>query len=62
MINIELTNEEAELFKKFREYQDYWDLVFKIKNGSAELHFVDGKIKAVKCNNVYRSQKLSTTP
>lgn len=41
---IELTDEEAKLFKLFREHQDEFVIlvehnIFEIKNGSAELHF-----------------------
>lgn len=38
-VKIELNNEEAELFKKFRQYQDVWEGIFQIKSGKAILHF-----------------------
>lgn len=39
MTNIELTDKDAELFLKFLKYQDLWDEIFKIRDGSVELHF-----------------------
>lgn len=44
MIKLEITEEDALLFKLFREYQDEFRLlvehnIFEIKNGSAEIHF-----------------------
>ena len=48
MIKIELTNSEAELFKKFAQYQNDWEKVFHIRGGSATLHFDDvGKIRQI---------------
>lgn len=40
-INIELSEEEVELFKRFRQYQNIWEKIFEIKGGSATLHFDD---------------------
>jgi hypothetical protein len=44
MIQIELSDTEAELFIRFREYQDVFQVmiekeVFKVKAGKAILHF-----------------------
>jgi hypothetical protein len=44
MINVELTTEEAELFKQFREYQDMFQLflthgLFNYQDGSIRLHY-----------------------
>lgn len=45
---IELTYSEAELFKKFRQYQNVWINVFKVKGGSVMLHFDEkGDIRKV---------------
>ena len=58
MISVELTNKEAELFKKFREYQSLWESAFKIKSGSVTLNFDKrGKIRST---DEYRHKKLST--
>ena len=47
-ITILLTKEDAELFKKFREYQSVWIKVFQIRGGSTTLHFDEfGKIREV---------------
>jgi hypothetical protein len=44
---LELTEKEAKLFLRFREYQDIWEQVFKIRNGQAILDFdSSGNIKA----------------
>lgn len=50
---IELTEEEVKLFLKFRQYQDVWHRVFRIKDGSVEL-FIDsqGVISKVGFNQV----------
>lgn len=60
MPKIELTNEEAELFKKFRKYQDEVEFliergVFDIKGeGSVSLHYdPQGKLRSVKVNRAY---------
>lgn len=53
MITIELTEEEAMLFRAFREYQsqftDIYDSgVFNVRSGKAVLHFnVDGVLDSV---------------
>ena len=48
MITIELTNKEAELFKTFRQYQDYWERIFKTREGSVKLNFnKQGRIGSV---------------
>ena len=44
MISIQLTNEEAELFKRFRQWQDKFSIlsdrgVFEVKSGVAILYF-----------------------
>jgi hypothetical protein len=44
MINISLSEQDAELFKRFRKYQDIWERVFKIKGGSVTFHFDDSGI------------------
>ena len=45
-ITIYLSPKEAELFKTFRQYQDLWEQIFKIREGSVELHFDStGKMK-----------------
>ncbi len=36
---IYLTDKEVELFLKFLKYQDIWQEVFAIRDGSVELHF-----------------------
>lgn len=36
---IELTEEEVELFTKFREYQEIWEEIFKVRSGKAVLYF-----------------------
>lgn len=56
MINIELTNEEAVLFRKFREHQDTFSVldqagVFDIRNGKAVLNFdSSGTLCDIECN------------
>ncbi len=62
MIKIELTNEDASLFKLFREYQDRFKVlldnkVFEIKNGKAVLNFdSEGKLRQVNINRIcYRT-------
>lgn len=50
-VSIFLTEDEAELFKKFRQYQEVWTKVFKIRTGKAILHFCNGEIRKVEYNN-----------
>ncbi len=53
MINLELTEKEAEAFRTFREHQDAIEVmlkagVFEIRRGSVEVHFdLEGKIGAI---------------
>ena len=47
-IPIYLTEEECELFKKFRQYQSIWEKAFDIKVGWVTLHFnSSGEIRSV---------------
>jgi len=58
-VSIFLTESEAELFKTFRQYQDVWGKVFKIRTGKAILHFCNGKIRKVEYNNQeYLTKKI----
>ncbi len=52
---IYLSFKEAELFKKFLQYENLWERVFKIKDGSVEL-FIDsqGVISKIGYNQVER--------
>lgn len=57
MIKIELTDEDAELFKLFREYQDQFAIlikhrVFKFYRGSAVIHKDEGKIMQININEI----------
>jgi hypothetical protein len=58
MIKIELTNEDADLFKDFRKYQDDFTVmlsngVFNFKNGSCIIHRDnDGKIRKIEINKI----------
>ena len=52
-MNIDLKPSEIELFKKFREYQDLWEVLFNIKGGKAVLHFDRyGKIRKAEADHV----------
>ena len=57
-VTIELTKQEAELFKLFREFQSEFELlvrndVFSMKNGSIEIHKDDlGKIRKILINKI----------
>ena len=43
---IELTPEEARLFKRFRQYKGIWERVFDMRNGNVILHLNSkGEIK-----------------
>ena len=62
MLKIELTDEDARLFKLFREYQDRFKVlldnkVFETKNGKAILNFDSaGKLRQVNINKIcYRT-------
>jgi len=46
-VKVILNNEEAKLFMRFREYQEVWEKVFKIKTGKAILHFGNNELKKV---------------
>lgn len=53
-ISVDLTKEEAELFKTFRQYQDIWQEVFKTKGGKVVLHFdSDGKIRQADSDSIF---------
>lgn len=59
-IKIELTEEEANLFKWFRKYQHIWEEVFKIKAGNTTLHFDEhGELREVeyKYKNKIKTEK-----
>ena len=45
MVKIELNDEDAELFKTFRRYQNIWDKIFRIENGQATLFFQKSELK-----------------
>lgn len=53
MIQLELTEKEAEAFRSFREHQDAMEVmlkagVFEMRRGSVEIHFdLEGKIGAI---------------
>lgn len=55
-IVLELPAEEAELFKKFREHQEFFSILlnsrlFEIRNGKALLNFnADGVLTEIKAN------------
>lgn len=57
---VELTEENAKLFKLFMEYTDQFSFmvksgVFDIKNGSAELHFgTNGRLVLIKKHTIER--------
>lgn len=59
IIKVELTVSEAELFKKFREFQDDFSTllensVFSFKNGSAVIHRDDqGNIRKIEMHKIY---------
>lgn len=45
---IELTDKEAKLFLIFRQYQDYFERIFKTREGSVKLNFdKQGRIGSV---------------
>lgn len=51
-VKVEMNQAEAELFKRFREYQDVWAKVFQIKGGKATLHFdAFGTMRKVEYSN-----------
>lgn len=56
---IEIPEQEAELFKRFREYQDRFELMlssdmFEMKRGSATINFdKDGNISSIKTEKYY---------
>jgi len=50
-VSIFLTENEAELFKTFRHYQDIWEKVFKIRTGKAILHFCNGEMRKAEYSN-----------
>jgi hypothetical protein len=58
-VTVILTNEEAELFKRFREFQNDFNIllnnsVFSFKNGSIVIHRDDmGKIRKIEMHKVY---------
>ena len=55
---VELTDAQCELLKKVLEYQDYWERIFKTKDGSVELHFdSNGKLRKV-CYNSWDKVKV----
>lgn len=52
-ITIELIKEEVELFKKFREYQEIWEEIFKVRSGKVILHFdYDKKLRKVEIKQI----------
>ena len=61
MINIELTKEEAELFKTFREHQDFFQtLIIKdvhlMRNGNVTLNFNSQHLATVvKTQTIYKA-------
>jgi len=57
---IELTPEDARLFRWFREYQHIWEQVFKIRSGKAVLYFNDKGIlmEAHGDNVIFKRKKL----
>ncbi len=68
-MQITLTDEEAESFKRFRQYQGVFEIldrsgVFAITNGSAELHFDStGQIASINTHMaVFRRMKVSLSP
>lgn len=61
MISIDLTNEDAELFRKFRQYQDTFEVleeagVFNVRNGQVVLSFdAHGTLGDIECTlKLYR--------
>ena len=60
-MNIDLTDEDAKLFLKFRELQDIFEVLdecgaFDVRNGSTTMHFnADGALCDVECRmKLYR--------
>lgn len=60
LVKIELTEEDALLFRRFRQYQDSFDTllgngVFGMANGSATIHFdKDGKVSLIDVHTYIR--------
>ena len=58
MISVELTNEDAELFKRFREFQDDFIALlqssfFTFKNGQAIIHRdQEGKLRIIEIKEI----------
>lgn len=58
MVTIELSQQDAELFRKFRQYQDDFEMmlrhdVFDFKRGNAVIHRDDkGKLRMIEINQV----------
>ena len=58
MINIQLSNKEAELFKKFRQHQDDIEVlieygVFDFKGGQAIIHRdKDGQVRRIEIKKI----------
>ena len=63
-IKIELTKEEAELFKRFREYQNIWAEIFKIRSGKAVLYFNEegDLMQAHTDKTIFKRKKLDKCP
>jgi len=52
-VSIDLTEEEAELFKFFRQYQGLWEDIMRMKGGKAILHFDStGKIRQADTDHI----------
>lgn len=45
MITIELTNEDAEAFKKFRKYQDFWQSIDSLKSGEVTVSIANNTVQ-----------------
>lgn len=63
---IELTDEEAYLFKMFREYQSDFDTlyrakVFNIRNGKVILHFNNEELMKIEFDYTPWRKELSTS-
>lgn len=53
-ISIDLTEKEAELFKFFRQYQDLWEEIAKVKGGKVVIHFdAKGKIRQANSEHIF---------
>jgi hypothetical protein len=60
MVNIELDDEEAEVFKEFRKYQGIWEQIFSKSNKNTEITLFfngDSELKIAKEIKTYGNNR-----